>query len=77
MLLEKTEPAVSSADETEPLLSARDLTTAYRGLIAISGISLDVRAGEIVTVAGANGAGTWRGTGSTGACTGRWEAERR
>jgi branched-chain amino acid transport system ATP-binding protein len=57
VLLEKTEPAVSSASEAEPLLSARDLTTAYRGLIAISGISLDVRAGEIVTVAGANGAG--------------------
>ncbi len=40
-----------------PLLEVRDLTTAYQGLVAISGISLDVRAGEIVAVAGANGAG--------------------
>lgn len=40
-----------------PLLDVRNLTTSYRGLIAISDISLDVRPGEIVTVAGANGAG--------------------
>ena len=39
------------------LLEARDLTTTYGGLIAISGISLDVGEGEIVAVAGANGAG--------------------
>lgn len=39
------------------LLEVANLTTAYRGLIAISEISLTVGAGEIVTVAGANGAG--------------------
>jgi branched-chain amino acid transport system ATP-binding protein len=39
------------------LLEVADLTTSYRGLIAISGVSLEVDAGEIVTVAGANGAG--------------------
>jgi len=39
------------------LLDVSNLTTAYRGLIAISDISIQVDAGEIVTVAGANGAG--------------------
>jgi branched-chain amino acid transport system ATP-binding protein len=39
------------------LLDVADLTTAYRGLIAINDVSLQVAAGEIVTVAGANGAG--------------------
>ena len=39
------------------LLDVSNLTTAYRGLIAISDISISVDAGEIVTVAGANGAG--------------------
>ncbi len=39
------------------MLSARDLTTAYQGLVAISGVSIDVAKGEIVCVAGANGAG--------------------
>ena len=39
------------------LLDVANLTTAYRGLIAISDISINVDSGEIVTVAGANGAG--------------------
>ncbi len=39
------------------LLEVSNLTTAYRGLIAISDISIAVGEGEIVTVAGANGAG--------------------
>jgi branched-chain amino acid transport system ATP-binding protein len=39
------------------VLEVRELTTAYAGLVAISGVSLDVAAGEIVAVAGANGAG--------------------
>lgn len=39
------------------LLDVVNLTTAYRGLIAISDISINVDSGEIVTVAGANGAG--------------------
>jgi branched-chain amino acid transport system ATP-binding protein len=39
------------------MLSVRDVTTAYKGLVAISDISLDVGTGEIVCVAGANGAG--------------------
>ena len=39
------------------MLRAHDLTTTYRGLVAISGISVEVRQGEIVCIAGANGAG--------------------
>ncbi|MCF2522863.1 ABC transporter ATP-binding protein [Bradyrhizobium sp. G127] len=39
------------------MLDVANLTTAYRGLIAISDISISVNSGEIVTVAGANGAG--------------------
>ena len=39
------------------LLEVNALTTTYRGLIAISDISLSVGKGEIVAVAGANGAG--------------------
>ena len=39
------------------MLSVRDVTTAYQGLVAISNVSIDVEKGEIVCVAGANGAG--------------------
>ena len=38
-------------------MRSSNLTTAYRGLVAISDISLDVAENEIVAVAGANGAG--------------------
>ncbi len=39
------------------MLSVRDVTTAYKGLVAISAVTIDVETGEIVCVAGANGAG--------------------
>jgi branched-chain amino acid transport system ATP-binding protein len=39
------------------LLDVQSLTTSYRGLIAISGVSINVGEGEIVAVAGANGEG--------------------
>ncbi len=39
------------------MLAARELSTAYGGLIALSKASIDVAQGEIVCVAGANGAG--------------------
>jgi branched-chain amino acid transport system ATP-binding protein len=39
------------------LLRVDSLTTAYRGLVAVSGVSLSVETGQIVAVAGANGAG--------------------
>jgi branched-chain amino acid transport system ATP-binding protein len=45
------------ATEPPPLLSILDLHAAYGGIRALSGVSLDVRAGEIVAMIGANGAG--------------------
>ena len=39
------------------MLDVRALTTTYKGLVALSEVSIDVAAGEIVVVAGANGAG--------------------
>jgi len=39
------------------MLSVREVTSAYQGLVAISDISIEVAKGEIVCVAGANGAG--------------------
>jgi branched-chain amino acid transport system ATP-binding protein len=39
------------------LLDVQSLTTSYRGLIAVSNVSIQVKEGEIVAVAGANGAG--------------------
>jgi branched-chain amino acid transport system ATP-binding protein len=39
------------------VLEARDITTAYSGLIALANVSIEVAGGEIVCVLGANGAG--------------------
>jgi len=39
------------------MLSVHEVTTAYQGLVALSGVSIEVAKGEIVCVAGANGAG--------------------
>ena len=39
------------------MLEAKDITVTYAGLIAVSGASIEVNKGEIVCVAGANGAG--------------------
>jgi branched-chain amino acid transport system ATP-binding protein len=39
------------------MLSVREVTTAYQGLVAISAVTIEVARGEIVCVAGANGAG--------------------
>ena len=39
------------------LLKVENVTTAYRGLVAVSDVSLSVATGQIVAVAGANGAG--------------------
>jgi branched-chain amino acid transport system ATP-binding protein len=58
VLLEADRPMASKTETaTGMLLDVRSLTTAYRGLIAISDVSITVGSGEIVTVAGANGAG--------------------
>jgi branched-chain amino acid transport system ATP-binding protein len=42
---------------TEPLLSVRGVKTFYGNIIALKGVDLDVREGEIVALIGANGAG--------------------
>lgn len=41
----------------EPLLTARDLRKAYGGLVAVDGVSLEVRRGEVLGLIGPNGAG--------------------
>ena len=42
---------------SENLLTLRNIETYYGPILAIKGISLDVRIGQIVTILGANGAG--------------------
>ena len=42
---------------SEVVLKVSDLKVAYGGIQAVKGISLEVRAGELVTLIGANGAG--------------------
>lgn len=44
-------------DNSQPLLEVRDLHVNYGQVQALRGINLEVRAGEIVTLLGANGAG--------------------
>jgi branched-chain amino acid transport system ATP-binding protein len=48
--------AVTDA-KAKPLLSVRGVKTYYGNIIALKGVDLDVREGEIVTLIGANGAG--------------------
>lgn len=49
--------AVVPGAAAKPLLSVRAITTAYRGLVALTEASLEVAEGEIVAVVGSNGAG--------------------
>jgi len=42
---------------TTPLLSARDLTVRFGGVLAVNQVSFDVREGEVFTLIGPNGAG--------------------
>ena len=42
---------------SEPLLSIRDVTVRFGGIVALGGVSLDVAAGSIQAVIGPNGAG--------------------
>src|SRR5436190_21288842 len=48
---------MSGASTSPPLLAVRDLEVCYGGISALQGVSLDIRAGEIVTLIGSNGAG--------------------
>jgi branched-chain amino acid transport system ATP-binding protein len=43
--------------DARPLLSVRGVKTYYGNILALKGVDLDVREGEIVTLIGANGAG--------------------
>jgi len=55
----------------------------FSGTVASGGaVKVNIRLGEQGAtgsgkLSGSNGAGTWQGTGSVGACAGRWEAEKR
>ena len=55
-------PAVSRAPQPAPpgdeaIIEVRDLTVRFGGLVALNGVSLTVRRGEMVSIIGANGAG--------------------
>jgi iron complex transport system ATP-binding protein len=49
--------ARAQAPASAPLLTAHELTLTYGGFAALAGISLELRAGEILAVVGANGCG--------------------
>ncbi|KAB0680145.1 ABC transporter ATP-binding protein [Aureimonas leprariae] len=49
--------AATAASPAAPLLSVRGVKTYYGKIIALKGVDMDVRPGEIVTIIGANGAG--------------------
>ncbi len=51
-------PPVSKAESGDVLISARDLTYTYAGGVqALRGVSVEVRAGEMLAIVGRNGAG--------------------
>ena len=53
-----TKPGANSAGKADnPVLSILNLESYYGPIMALRGVSLDVRKGQIVTVLGANGAG--------------------
>jgi branched-chain amino acid transport system permease protein len=62
VLAPETFPAVPSAPHAPPpadetIIDVRNLTVRFGGLVALNGISLSVRRGEMVSIIGANGAG--------------------
>ncbi|MBP7665930.1 MAG: ATP-binding cassette domain-containing protein, partial [Burkholderiaceae bacterium] len=45
------------SDDKTPLLSARDLSVRFGGVLAVNKVSFDVQRGEVFTLIGPNGAG--------------------
>jgi branched-chain amino acid transport system ATP-binding protein len=52
-----TAPQAIGTPPAAPLLSVRDLTVRFGGVLAVNGVGFDVRRGEIFTLIGPNGAG--------------------
>ena len=50
-------PAAVATAETPPLLEARDVSKYFGAVVAIEGVSLTVRAGQVTCLLGDNGAG--------------------
>jgi branched-chain amino acid transport system ATP-binding protein len=50
-------PALALADTGAPILSIQGVKTYYGNIIALRGVDIEVREGQIVTLIGANGAG--------------------
>ena len=50
-------PTIPSGDQNTPLLVARDVRKAFAGVLALDGVSLEIRQGEILALLGPNGSG--------------------
>lgn len=50
-------PRAAATGEGRPVLEVKNIETFYGAVMAIRGVSLEVREGQIVTILGANGAG--------------------
>ncbi|MEO7095194.1 MAG: ABC transporter ATP-binding protein [Polyangiales bacterium] len=53
----RKQPAESFADAKTPLLVVEGIEVRYGGILALKGVSLSVRRGEVVALIGSNGAG--------------------
>src|SRR5918995_327890 len=50
-------PAAGRAGETAPILTVRDIAVRFGGIVALDGVSFDLRKGDILGLIGPNGAG--------------------